>query len=402
MLINKKYQELFRHDSRYYIVTGGRGSSKSFSVTVYLVDLLLRHKGHKVLFTRYTLTAANKSIIPEFIEKIELLNALPFFTITQNEIKCTLTGSSIIFAGIKTSSGNQTANLKSLQGVSVWVLEEAEELIDESIFDKINLSVRQKGVENKVILILNPTTKEHFIYKRFFEDMNVQAGYNGTKDNTTYIHTTYLDNVANLDKSFLRDVERIKKTRPQKYKHQILGGWLDRAEGVVFDNWSIGETLPEHLQVSYGQDFGFSNDPTVLVKVAIEKDTIYVQSIYGKTGLSTKDIYELNEAETKDKYLIIADSAEPRLIHELRRMGNNIKECIKGKDSIVTGIKNMQDYHIKVINSPEIIKELNNYAWHDKKSNVPIDAYNHYIDAIRYCVGDLLRKQRGGSHFIGK
>ena len=402
MLINKKYQELFRHDSRYYIVTGGRGSSKSFSVTVYLVDLLLRHKGHKVLFTRYTLTAANKSIIPEFIEKIELLNALPFFTITQNEIKCTLTGSSIIFAGIKTSSGNQTANLKSLQGVSIWVLEEAEELIDESIFDKINLSVRQKGVENKVILILNPTTKEHFIYKRFFEDMNVQAGYNGTKDNTTYIHTTYLDNVANLDESFLRDVERIKKTRPQKYKHQILGGWLDRAEGVVFDNWSIGEAFPQHLLVSYGQDFGFSNDPTVLVKVAIEKDTIYVQSIYGKTGLSTKDIYELNKAETKDKYLIIADSAEPRLIHELRRMGNNIKECIKGKDSIVTGIKNMQDYHIKVIDSPEIIKELNNYAWHDKKSNVPIDAYNHYIDAIRYCVGDLLRKQRGGFHFIGK
>jgi phage terminase large subunit len=401
-LINKKYQELFRHDSRYYIVTGGRGSSKSFSVTVYLVDLLLRHKGHKVLFTRYTLTAANKSIIPEFIEKIELLNALPFFTITQNEIKCTLTGSSIIFAGIKTSSGNQTANLKSLQGVSIWVLEEAEELIDESIFDKINLSVRQKGVQNKVILILNPTTKEHFIYKRFFEDMNVQAGYNGTKDNTTYIHTTYLDNVANLDESFLKDVERIKKTRPQKYKHQILGGWLDRAEGVVFDNWSIDETFPQHLPVSYGQDFGFSNDPTVLVKVAIEKDTIYVQSIYGKTGLSTKDIYELNKAETKDKYLIIADSAEPRLIHELRRMGNNIKECIKGKDSIVTGIKNMQDYHIKVINSPEIIKELNNYAWHDKKSNVPIDAYNHYIDAIRYCVGDLLRKQRGGSHFIGK
>lgn len=401
-MINKKYQELFRHDSRYYIVTGGRGSSKSFSVTVYLVDLLLRHKGHKVLFTRYTLTAANKSIIPEFIEKIELLNALPFFTITQNEIKCTLTGSSIIFAGIKTSSGNQTANLKSLQGVSIWVLEEAEELIDESIFDKINLSVRQKGVQNKVILILNPTTKEHFIYKRFFEDMNVQAGYNGTKDNTTYIHTTYLDNVANLDESFLKDVERIKKTRPQKYKHQILGGWLDRAEGVVFDNWSIDETFPQHLPVSYGQDFGFSNDPTVLVKVAIEKDTIYVQSIYGKTGLSTKDIYELNKAETKDKYLIIADSAEPRLIHELRRMGNNIKECIKGKDSIVTGIKNMQDYHIKVINSPEIIKELNNYAWHDKKSNVPIDAYNHYIDAIRYCVGDLLRKQRGGSHFIGK
>ena len=398
--VSKKYQPLDNSKSRYFIITGGRGSSKSFTVNLYLARLLLLEEKHKVLFTRYTLTAASKSIIPEFIEKIELLNASSLFTVTQNEITCTKTKSSIMFSGIKTSSGNQTANLKSLQGVTTWILDEAEELDDETIFDKINLSVRQKGVQNRVILIMNPTTKEHWIYKRFFQDRGVQEGFNGTHLDATYIHTTYLNNLANLDESFLNDIERIKKTRPQKYKHQILGGWLDKAEGVVFTDWSIGE-WPEHLDPIYGQDYGFSNDPTTLVKVAIEKDNIYIQSIFGATGLSTSDIYERNKAATNDRALIVGDSAEPRLITELRRKGNNLKPCVKGQGSITAGIKTMQSYNLVVCDSPEIVKELNNYVWHDKKSGVPVDDYNHYIDAARYAITDLIRRQAAKS-FIGK
>lgn len=398
--VSKKYQPLDNSKSRYFIITGGRGSSKSFTVNLYLARLLLLEEKHKVLFTRYTLTAASKSIIPEFIEKIELLNASSLFTVTQNEITCTKTKSSIMFSGIKTSSGNQTANLKSLQGVTTWILDEAEELDDETIFDKINLSVRQKGVQNRVILIMNPTTKEHWIYKRFFQDRGVQEGFNGTHLDATYIHTTYLDNLNNLDESFLNDIERIKKTRPQKYKHQILGGWLDKAEGVVFTDWSIGE-WPEHLDPIYGQDYGFSNDPTTLVKVAIEKDNIYIQSIFGATGLSTSDIYERNKAATNDRALIVGDSAEPRLITELRRKGNNLKPCVKGQGSITAGIKTMQSYNLVVCDSLEIVKELNNYVWHDKKSGVPVDDYNHYIDAARYAITDLIRRQAAKS-FIGK
>jgi len=165
--LNKKYSCLFENDTRYFIITGGRGSSKSFGVGTF-TSLLSFESGHKILFTRQTMTSAHLSIIPEFQEKIDLLELNDFFEVNKSEIRNKKSGSEIIFKGIKTSSGDQTANLKSLQGVTTWILDEAEELIDETVFDKINLSIRQKGKQNRVILILNPATKEHWIYRKFF------------------------------------------------------------------------------------------------------------------------------------------------------------------------------------------------------------------------------------------
>ena len=164
--INKKYN-LLGSDSRYFVITGGRGSGKSYSLNSFLL-LLTYESGHVILFTRYTLTSANVSIIPEFIDKIDRADLSNDFYITKDEIVNLKTGSKILFKGIKTSSGTQTANLKSLAGVTTFVLDEAEELVDEDVFDKIDLSVRHNTKQNRVILILNPVTKEHFIYKRFF------------------------------------------------------------------------------------------------------------------------------------------------------------------------------------------------------------------------------------------
>ena len=186
----KKIWDKLGNKTRYFIITGGRGSGKSFEVGRF-TSLLSFEIGHKILFTRQTMTSAHLSIIPEFQEKIERLNLEDRFNITKHEIQNIESGSEIIFRGLKTSSGDQTANLKSLQGVTTWILDEAEELIDENTFDKINLSIRQKGVQNRIILILNPATKEHWIYKRFFEQAGVDAGYNGIKNDVTYIHTTY-------------------------------------------------------------------------------------------------------------------------------------------------------------------------------------------------------------------
>jgi len=166
--LNNKFQPLQQSDSRYFIVTGGRGSSKSYSVNTMLL-MLTYEAGHTILFTRYTLTSAYVSIIPEFLDKIETLGLQDHFHITKSEIRNRLSGSSIIFKGIKSSSGDQTANLKSLTNISTWVMDEAEELVDENIFDKIDLSVRNQKVQNRVILILNPTTKEHWIYRRFLK-----------------------------------------------------------------------------------------------------------------------------------------------------------------------------------------------------------------------------------------
>ena len=384
--IKSKYKPL-GSDSRYFVITGGRGSGKSYSINLFLL-LLTYEQGHTILFTRYTLKSADVSIIPEFTEKIELLNLSADFYVTKYDITNLKTGSKILFRGIKTGSGTQTANLKSLAGVTTWVLDEAEELTDEDTFDKIDFSIRAKDIQNRVIMILNPATKEHFIYKRFFEEKGIKEGSNLVGKDTTYIHTTYLDNYENLNESFLTRAEDLKKSNPKKYEHQILGGWLDKAEGVVFDNWEYGTFNPDYLQTSFGQDYGFSIDPTTLVEVAIDKSKkiIYLKEHLYKPKLTTSEIANINLTIAGRK-LIIADSAEPRLIDELLRLGCNIRPAVKGEGSINAGIELMRDYKIIVdFDSVNIGKEFNNYIYLDKGSKLYIDDYNHAIDAIRYNV----------------
>ena len=397
-MINKKYLVL-DSDSRYYIVTGGRGSGKSYAIST-LLCLLTQQVGHVILFTRYTLRSAGVSIIPEFLEKIEFLGMEDVFHITKDEIINKQSGSRILFRGIKTSSGDQTANLKSLQGVTTWVLDEAEELTDEETFDKIDLSVRAKGIQNRVILIMNPSTKEHWIYNRFFEMRGVQEGSNVTKGDTTYIHTTYLDNLDNLSESYINQIENIRTRRPEKFKHQILGGWLDKAEGVIFSNWTIGK-FEQAAPSVFGQDFGFSADPTTLVETSIDKANkkIYVKLHYYKQALTTSQIAELNKRFAGSS-LIVADSAEPRLISELS-VSNNIVPTIKGQGSVTYGIALLQDFDLIIDEgSTDLIKELNNYCWLEKKSSTPVDKYNHAIDALRYAVSYQLENPTRGEYHI--
>jgi len=377
---------------RYVVITGGRGSSKSFSTQTILCDACIR-ENNGILFTRYTMKSAHKSIIPEFREKVELLNANSLTEETKEDIKFSHNGSLISFSGIKTSSGDQTANLKSLKGYNVWVLEEAEELRDEEKFDDIQLSFRDGNKVNLIVIILNPTTKEHWVYKRFFENKGVKEGYNGNKGDTCYIHTTYLDNYNNLSKSFIDDVESLKKINPKKYKHKILGGWLEKAEGVIYENWAIGEFKDTGIS-AYGLDFGFSVDPTALVHVSVDKNLkkIYVKLLCYRPKMSTDDI--ANELKQCDKRLIVADNSESRLISELKQRRYNVEACEKGAGSITAGISLIQDYELIVDEkSIDIVKELNNYVWNDKKSKLPIDDYNHALDAIRYAVKRLLKGQ---------
>lgn len=397
--LNPKYKP-FGSDSRYFIITGGRGSGKSYSINLLLL-LLTYESGHTILFTRYTLTSAHVSIIPEFIDKIDILDKHSDFHITKDEIINLRTGSKILFKGIKTSSGTQTANLKSLAGVTTWILDEAEELTDEDTFDKIDYSIRSKDKQNRVILILNPATKEHFIYQKFFEAKGVEAGSNVIKGDTTYIHTTYLDNVENLSESFLNQIETIKERRPDKYKHTILGGWLDKAEGVIFTNWRIGPFNKDNGSV-FGQDYGFSNDPSTLIETSIDKarKTIYVRLHIYQAGLTTTELARLNR-QFAGNDLIVADNAEPRLIAELKSQGLNIVPTIKGADSVKYGIALLQDYDLIIEeNSVDLIKELNNYCWLERKSETPIDKFNHALDALRYAVSYQLANPNKGKYSI--
>jgi phage terminase large subunit len=388
--------------SRYFVVTGGRGSGKSFEVGRF-ITLLSFEQGHKILFTRQTMTSAHLSIIPEFKEKIELLKLEDLFSISKSEIKNKNSNSEIFFKGLKTSSGDQTANLKSLQGVTTWVLDEAEELVDEATFDKINLSIRSNDKQNRIILILNPATKEHWIYRKFFEQEGIKEGFNGTKGNTTYIHTTYEDNIKNLGVSFLQEVEKIKIHNPDKYNHVILGGWLEKAEGVVFTNWEFGTFNPNYLQTSFGMDFGFSIDPDALAEVAIDvkNKLLYVKEHIYQRGLKTHELSKMLLEKTKGG-LIIADSAEPRLIDDLRFQKINIQAVKKG--TIESGIVRMQDFKIIVEpNSTNIAKELNNYCYLNKGSKLYVDNWNHIIDAIRYnVIYNLDNPSRGTYGFYKK
>lgn len=229
--IKRKYKPLWETKCFITIVTGGRGSGKSFAVGNFTENLSFE-KGHKILFTRYTLYSASDSIIPEFEEKIGLEDHISHFYITKADVINKESGTEILFRGIKTASGNQTAKLKSIEGLTTWVLDEAEELSDERTFNVIMQSIRKKGIQNRIILILNPKSKEHWIYKRFFEGPGVDPDFNGEKDNVCYIKTTYFDNLDNLSDEFITEAERCKAVTPEIYRYDYMGEWVLSIEGA--------------------------------------------------------------------------------------------------------------------------------------------------------------------------
>lgn len=404
MKLDKKYKRLFKDDSRYFICTGGRGSGKSFGVSTAVL-LATFEKGNNVLYSRYTMTSASTSIIPEMVEKIELLGLENHFTVNSREIINTSTGNTIYFRGLKVGSGVQTAALKSLNNIATFVLDEAEECPDEDLFDKIDLSVRSQDAPNRVIMVMNPATKAHWIYSRFFERVGVEEGFNGRNEDTSYIHTTYLDNIDNLPKSFLDSMQKMREDRPEQYEHIVMGGWRDTAEGVIFKNWERDTFNWRGDFIGVGIDFGFSKDPTAATLININKKekTIHLKEIIYSSGLTTSEIGQtlLKRIKTPQSMSMIGDSAEPRLLHELKHSFNlNIKPSIKGVGSINLGIGLMQDYRLIVDpSSINLIKELNNYCW-DGDKDKPIDDYNHALDGIRYFVSYYLSTPNSGNYFV--
>lgn len=256
---------------RYAMLTGGRGSGKSWHISMFLLNLL-HQPGHVILFTRFTMVAAEVSIIPEFRDKMDRLGIADDFHITAAGIQHRVTGSRILFRGIKTSSGNQTARLKSIQGVTTWVLDEAEELVDERTFETIDLSIRAKDRPNRVLCVLNPAARTHWLYKRFFHTPDPSV---------LYIHTTWRDNRRHLSASFIETAERLRETNPARYRHLYEGEWIDQVSGLL---WTPGDlvrsrvaTAPAELsRVLVGVDPAVTanrtSNETGIVVVGIGKD----------------------------------------------------------------------------------------------------------------------------------
>lgn len=395
IVLNPIYKDIFTTKKRYIILTGGRGSSKSFSFNT-VAALMSYEAGHKILHTRVAMSNAEDSIIPEFTEKIDLLGAQADFQVYKTDITNKVSGSKFLFRGIKTASTDNTAKLKSIPNLTGWFVDEAEELVDEKKFDDIDLSVRGSGAQNRVVLIMNPTSKEHWVYRRWFENNIRYITIDGFKipvsdhPDILHIHTTYLDN-PHLPAQFVEQMRKLKFTDPDKYKHVVLGGWLEKAEGVVFPNWEEG-LFNTYLPYCHALDFGFSPDPCAMSKVAVDKreKIIYAKEKLYEAELGTSEVVKaVKNAIDRPSDLIMCDTSENRLFAELKRAGLNVamvskKNTTRG-GSIINDIRDMTDYKIVVDPySYNLKKELNSYCWDDRKSSTPKQGNEHLCDSLRY------------------
>lgn len=396
------YYPLYQNTDKFIIlITGGRGSGKSFSTSTFLERLTFEMTPaekivHQILYTRYTMVSANISIIPEFLEKAKLDGTQKYFRSTRSEVINRMTGSKVMFRGLKTSSGTQTAKLKSIHGITTFVVDEAEEWVSEKEFETIMLSIRQKGIQNRIIIVMNPTDNNHWVYRRFIENTHKEVMYDGvpvqisTHPNVLHIHTTYLDNIENLSPEFIKEVEDMKENDPEKYAHTVIGRWADVAEGAVFKHIGVVKEFPKWCKkVAIGLDFGFTHDVSAAMMCGMIDDSLYIEELFYQTGMLSSDLIKALRRYGDMK--VFSDSADPRLVQEIHNGGIKIYPVEKGAGSIIAGIDKMKSLNIFVTErSYNLRKEFRNYVWDKDKDgnyiNQPIDAWNHGIDATRYWV----------------
>lgn len=411
--LNVAFKPLYTSPKRYFLITGGRGGLKTSSVHDW-VARLTEEVGHGILFTRYTMVSAEMSIIPEFTQTLDRLGMRHRFHITRTKVINKRTGSFILFSGIKTSQGDQTGRLKSIAGITTWIIEEGEDFNDEKAFDTIDESIRSTTHQNRVIWIQNPTTKEHFIYKKFIEPKNkkeVHLGYDVTVSDlpeVCHIHTTYTyaEHLGYLSPSWLHNVNQIKEEaeaaeaeRPgskykSKYYFRYVGGWLEKAEGVIFEHWQEGEFI-DTGRTCNGLDWGFV-DPLAITQVSIDSKNMIIYARLRGYRSEVEDVPQfLKVRGVNKKELIICDTNEPRTAKAVKAAGYNIKTA--KKEYIKDDIREIKNYTLIIDpGSTKLKTELNNYAWDDKKSETPIDDYNHGIDALRYAFRRLIGSKKKG------
>ncbi len=225
---------------------------------------------------------------------------------------------------------------------------------------------------------------------------------------TDFIILTYLDNEAcpeQARKWLEKAKEKAETSEYWRNYYRVYGlGEVGSLQGVVFNNWKQVESVPAAFRRRvYGLDWGFSNDPTAVVEVTVINETdVYLRQMMYEKGLINLDISNrLQHLKTSE---IIADSAEPKSIEELRRYGFRIRPTVKGPDSVRAGIAKMQGLNLYVTNdSIDLIRELRSYSWQvdkaGKTTNEPEDANNHAIDAARYAIMEAV-KARSGTYAI--
>ena len=346
---------------------GGTRSGKTYSTVLFLIDYCLLYKGMEIDIIRDTFTALKVTAWKDFRDVLTSCNLYQDKFHNKTDHTYTLNGNIISYYGADTPD--------KIHGRSrdiLWI-NEAHQFPQETIDQ------------------LFPRTRHRIIC-----DYNPALGLDHWLD--PYIEkyppliTTYKDNPY-LTKAQIEDIE---SRKGNAYWWQIYwSGERASRQGAIFTNWEVGE-FNNSLPYCYGQDYGFTIDPTTLIRVAVDEKNkiIYADELLYSTEPMGLDSIVLANKQLilKPHDLIVADSAEPRLIDDLRKKGLNIQGCEKGQGSVSAGISGMQDYKLIITaRSFNLRKELSNYIWNDKKAGIPVDAFNHCF------VGEtLIQTDKGG------
>lgn len=418
-VVGKGYGSFWRFKGRYRVCKGSRASKKSKTMGLNIITRMMEYPEANTLVVRKVFRTLKDSCFTELKWAINRLGVQEFWDVKESPLEMTYrpTGQKIYFRGL--DDPLKITSITVEVGYLCWAwIEEAYEIMNEDDFNMLDESIRgaippETGLFKQITLTFNPWNEKHWIRKRFFGEV-VKYDANGnpnykfhdswvSPDGQIFATTTnYLCNEW-LDASDLKVFEDMRKNNPRRYKVAGLGGW-GIVDGLIFENWEEKTFDPAKISAkagvksAFGLDFGYTNDPTALFCGLVDQAerTIYVFDELYEKALTNAKIQSRIAAMGYGKERIKADSAEPKSIDELREAGlSRITKARKGKDSVNNGIQYIQGY--KIIIHPRCVNfltEISNYTWDvDKfgtKINVPIDDFNHLMDAMRYALEDML------------
>ena len=397
-LVNSVYKTLFTEHPRYFILMGGRGAGRSTVASQFANSKLTSDEYFRCAIMRYVLGDIRNSIYREILDRAEENKIKESLDINDSMMVIRYGENTINAVGFKKSSGDQKAKLKSLANYNCVIIEEADE-IPEADFMQLDDSLRTLKGDIIIILLLNPPAKNHWIINRWFDllpsgvkDFYIPKLKEGITD-TLFINTNYKINQANLDPLSVKKYEEYKLTKQSHYYNMVMGYVPEVVRGKIYSNWNKISKIPHEAKlVRYGLDFGYTNDPTAIIAVYKYNGGIILDEVAYQTGMLNSQIADVFSGI--DKALIIADSAEPKSIDEIKLAKLTILPSKKGKDSINQGIDAVKDQKISVTErSVNIWEEYDNYAWFEDKDGVVINepkpGYDHAMDAIRYAISSL-------------
>ena len=375
---------LYDYSKRYNVYYGGRASGKTKFIMQKLLIKGLRER-RMILLMRKQTTQLRDSVWKEMLQTISDFHLLDYFSINKTEfrITCNINGTEFKCLGL-----DEPEKIKGFADISDVFMDEVTGFNKEDV-ELIDGTLRSPKFKLplQMYFAFNPISKANFVYTYFGFDTGI------VPSNTFILKSTYLDNPF-LGANVAERYEALKQRDYQRWQIEALGDFvsLDR---LVFQNVKVEEFNHADIkgQLICGLDYGFVNDISAFVASLLDEENkkLYVFKIWGDTNKTNQELANIIKAMGFGKSVIIADCAEQKSIEEMRREGIiKIKPSVKGADSIIHGIQKLQQYEIIVHPECEgIITEFQNYAWQkDKQSgeyiNKPIDAFNHYIDALRY------------------